>query len=46
VPWNAHCHPEHHHRLVHSDDHHGMEELDLGWATVSIKMIIMREANN
>jgi hypothetical protein len=25
-----HRHLEHHHRPVHSDDHHGLEELDLG----------------
>ena len=32
------CHGTHHHRLEHSDDHHGME-LDSGWETCEYKMI-------
>jgi hypothetical protein len=31
-----HC-PEHHHRLEHCDDHHGMEQLDSGWETCEYK---------
>jgi hypothetical protein len=37
------CHGTHHHRPephhcpVHSDDHHGMEELDSGWETYEYK---------
>ena len=30
------CHGTHHHRLEHSDDHHGME-VDLGWETCEYK---------
>jgi hypothetical protein len=33
---------KHHHRPVHSDDHHGMEELDSGWETYEYKNIIRR----
>ena len=31
------CHGTHHHRPEHSDDHHGMKELDSGWKTYEYK---------
>ena len=30
------CHGTHHHRLEHSDNHHGME-VDSGWETCEYK---------
>ena len=30
------CHGTHHHRLEHSDDHHGMK-VDSGWETCEYK---------